>query len=237
MRILFIVAISFACLPASLAAMDFGPADEADSLSVTVTADEESSMAGDLESSDEPEEEQPEIRVTRKSAVGLRLGEVTPHASSGLVWQRTLNNQSSITAAISKGDFRTAEQNEGEAWFENRAKSLSASGRYLWWPSPSFPFALSGGLSIESASGTVTSKTGTRGEYRTETAYVSSSLVMSHIFLSGLWVEWTLISFNYGKNFKGTYESTTASQMVRIRNNLNGLKILGFANLTLGYAW
>lgn len=237
MRILLIVAISVACLPVSLAAMDFDPADDADSLSVPVTPDEESSMSGDMDSLEESEEDQPEIRVTRRSAVGLRLGEVTPHASSGLVWQRALNNQSSINVALSKGDFRTAEQNEGEAWFENRAKSLSATGRYLWWPSPSFPFALSAGLSIESASGTVTSKTGARGEYRAETAYASSSLVMSHIFSSGLWIEWTLISFNYGKNFKGTYQSMSASQMVRIRNNLNGLKILGFANLTLGYAW
>jgi hypothetical protein len=50
-------------------------------------------------------------------------------------------------------------------------------------------------------------------------------------------VEWTLISFYYGQNLRGTYTSISGTQMERIRSNLEGLKILGFANLALGYAW
>jgi hypothetical protein len=233
----FIVAISFVCASQMAHAMDFAPDDSNDPLNAEATPEDEQAMVGDLDSGGADDNDQTDIRVTRKNALGIRFGEATPHSASGFIWQKTRGEQTALSLAIARGDFRTAEQNEGEPWFENRAKTIAASGRYLWWPNPYFPFAFSAVLSLERSSGTLTSKTGSMGDYQAETAYLGSGLVMSHIFSSGLWVEWTLISFYYGQNLRGTYTSISGTQMERIRSNLEGLKILGFANLALGYAW
>ena len=218
-------------------AMDFAPMDDSEALDVEATSEDEASVSGDSTSVADIEAEQPEIRVTRVHSLGLRLGEALPHSSTGFIYQYTFNEREAFSGSLARGEYRAAEQNEGEAWLENRAKTWLLTARYLWWPNSYFPFAFSAAASLETATGTLTSRSGSRGDYRTEAAYVSSGLVMSHIFRSGLWLEWTLISINYGKTFMGKYQSVTGQQMQKVRKNLDGLKVLGFANITLGYAW
>lgn len=223
--------------PTLMMAMDFTPKDDSQSLEMEATPEDDASVSGDSELSTGIEAEQPEIRVTRARALGIRLGEALPHTSLGVTYQHVINDIATVSGIISRGEFRTAEQSEGEAWVENKAKTWLVAARYLWWPNPNFPFAMSAALSVESAWGSLSSRTGAHGDYRTETAYVSTGLVMSHIFQSGLWLEWTLISINYGQVLKGHYRNATAHQMETVRKNLNGFKVLGFANLAVGYAW
>ncbi len=245
---LIIVSVTywFVLHPVALYAMDFAPNDDIESLDMDADvgrddsdSDLDSNSAGvNLDEADvQVEDDQSDIRVTRPRALGLFIGEVLPHSAAGLTWVKIKDPQSAWSASVSRGDFRATEQGDGEAWFSMQAKSWSMAGRYYWWPSPYFPFALVPGLVLESASGSLKSQTGSKGKFQTETVYMVGGIVMSHTFKFGLWVEWSLLSASYGQNLRGRYQTMTGSQMTSVRKNLNGVKIQGFANLTLGYAW
>ena len=213
-------------------ALDFAPTDDLD---LSASEDLSDVRSSGLESS-EVDTEQAEIRVTRPMAFGIGFGDHAPHVSTSLHAARTIDDVSTYSIFVGRGDFRTTEQNQGEVWFQNKVKVYMVGARYLFWPSLHFPFALSTGLGGEASSGKVTSPVGSSGEYTVKTLYASAGLAMSYVFENGFWLEWSLISFHYGKTIDGDYAGMSGLQMKAVRKNLEGLKITGIANLTVGYA-
>lgn len=228
----FFVSLDF--FATAIVAMDFSPQEQDTSIDSLIASEEATNMD---HSSDDSEVGQSEARVTRPWAVGFGLGEESPHESMSLRVLKTLTTLNAASVSLGFGDHQSTEQNEGEAWFENKAKVIGLSARYLWWPSPEFPFALTLTLSAQRVSGKVKSQTAPAGDYVISMVYAASGLTMTHNFSSGLWLQWNLLSINYGKSLTGRYTNLTGQQMRSVRKSLDGLRITGVANLTLGYAF
>lgn len=118
-----------------------------------------------------------------------------------------------------------------------------AGGRIQWWPSANFPIA------VDAEAGafqwTVRAKCGsgmaagecTDGKLTATGAAMSTGLLLSWLSEHRIIVEWTIVGFKYSKIFKSSWSDgdSKSDSEGEARSTISGAKVVGFANLGLGY--
>jgi hypothetical protein len=183
------------------------------------------------------EMEQDELRGNHPYAMGIGLGETVPGAVLSLVTSRNIDDRQAMQLTLGVGSRRSSDQADGESSFTNKTQTSLVDGRYLWWPSSGFPFVIDAGLSLARVQGKISDGSGAMGTYLAYTIGLGGDLGFETVFENGIWLRWVILSGRYGRLIKARYSDMTGERMSSVRNDLNELKIVGVANLTVGWSW
>lgn len=183
------------------------------------------------------EDELANAKLSRRHALGLSLGESKPGLVVGFESLQILTPTVACESSIGLGTRRTTLQKDGEYAFQTTVKTTMVSGGMAWWPSTGFPFALSARAGAGIVKGDVKAAQGSSGRYSLTLGELGSSLSLQSFFENGTWIKWVLLSGHYVRVVDGDYSGMSGTQMSVVRDNISGFKIIGIANLTVGYSW
>ena len=176
-------------------------------------------------------------KMSRRNALGVSVGESKPGVLAGLETLRMISPTLACESSFGQGIRRSTEQRDGEFSFQNTVRTTSISGGMAWWPSANFPFTVEATGGAGFVKGQVKGAQGSTGQYTFVLGDAGSSLALQSFFESGLWIKWVLLSGHYVRILEGNYSGMSGTQMSIVRDSISGFKIVGVANLTVGYSW
>jgi hypothetical protein len=200
---------------------------EADSL--------ENNLGGTTEQ--EPEMSGAETRTAMKMTFGLAVGEFIPGASYGASGLLIQNDVQAIRISAANGKRSYSSQSSSGRPLVRKIQISQIDGGIERWPAAHFPFSfvLAGGVSR--VAGEIKDYDGIKRSFNLGLISVGGEIVLESVFENGVWVRWTLLSGRrYFAVTRGLSNLDAESQSV-VADDVTGMKITGFANITLGYAW
>jgi hypothetical protein len=181
--------------------------------------------------------EQYELRVARSTGVGIGFGEIVPQEDVSLQGIHILDDHRALGFSIGEGRFKATGLSNAQESYSNKVRDIVADGSFYWWPSRTFPFVMSAGMSLTASDGTITMSSGSAGHYKVYAAAIGAGLGMQTIFENGIWLHWQLLSGRYGHCLAGSYSQMSDGEIESVRLERNKFKMVGVANIILGYAW
>jgi len=225
-----IVCVSFG--HSLFAAADFENFDE-----FSVPNDDDEFEDADHTAMPEIESEQHDLRIENQNSLGLSIGESMPHVSLALEYQRNLGLQDGFFLLGGRGASSSTVQESGESPFVNKMSTSALAGGYLWWPSPNFPFATAANVTWLRVDGKMRASGEDTGHYSAQVLGLGADLQLETFFENRFWLKWVVISMNYYKAVTGSHSDISDSRYKTVTKAFSGLKIVGVANITAGYAW
>jgi len=225
-----LVSINVCFFTSRAAAGDFESVDDIESFDADADDDESATMP-------QLEADQHELRVANQNNIGLGIGESTPYVSLSLEYFRVFDETRAFFIGAGRGASNSTVQKNGDETFSNKVSSSVFQGGLVFWPSRNFPYAVAAALSTGTVSGAVQTRAGDSGRYHLNTLGIGADLQLETFFENRLWLKWVLFSGRYFRVVKGDYSNMTGAQMEVVRDNFNGLKLVGVTNLTVGYSW
>lgn len=216
----------------SHAAVEFETFDESD-----VANESSEQNADELNAMPEIEAEQHDLRLERRNASGISLGEVMPLVSLAIEYQRHLTDSRSIFVTAGTGSLTSTAQYAGEAATSNKMNARVIEVGHMWWTSKSFPIALSAFVTGLSGDAVAIGTDASRGRYNVTALGAGGDFKMETLFENGFWLKWSLISLRYLKPVSESHKNVALKNLSSMRTRFYGLKLVGITNLTVGYAW
>lgn len=214
------------------AAADFESFDESD-----VTGESSDQNADELNAMPEIDAEQHDLRLERRNASAMSLGEVMPLVSLALEYQRHLTESRSVFITAGTGSLTSTSQDAGGNAISNKLNTRAIEFGHMWWTSKSFPIALSAFVTAVSGEGVTLGSDAPRGRYNVSALGAGGDFKMETLFENGFWLKWSLISLRYLRPLSETHSSVESKNLTSIRSRFLGFKIVGITNITVGYAW
>ena len=214
------------------AAADFETFDESD-----VTGESSNQSADELSAMPEIEAEQHDLRLERRNAIGMSLGEVMPLVSLAVEYQRHLTDNRSLFITVGTGSLTSTSQDSGGDAISNKLNTRAIDLGHMWWTSKSFPIASSAFVTAVSGEGVTLGADVPRGRYNVSALGAGGDFKMETLFENGFWLKWSLISLRYLRPLTETHSGIESKNLTSIRSRFLGFKIVGITNITVGYAW
>lgn len=214
------------------AAVEFETFDESD-----VTGESSEQNGDELNAMPEIEAEQHDLRLERKNASGVSLGEVMPLVSLAVEYQRHLTESRSVFITAGTGSVTSTSQHAGENATSNKLNTRALDLGHMWWTSKSFPIATSAFLTVLSGDVVAIGTDVPRGRYSVSAFGAGGDFKMETLFENGFWLKWSLISLRYLQPIRESHTNMASKNLSSMRSRFFGLKLVGITNLTVGYAW
>lgn len=228
------LSVSILMLPGqeARAAVEFETFDESD-----VSGESSEQNVDELSSMPEIEAEQHDLRLERRRALGVSLGEVMPAVSFAMEYQRHISEHRSVFITLGTGSLTSSSQNEGDDATSNKLNTSAIECGHMWWTSKSFPVASSAFMTAASGDGIAIGTDAPKGRYHVLAVGAGADFKMETLFENGFWLKWSLISLRYLKPVSESHSNIASKNISSMRSRFFGLKLVGITNLAVGYAW
>lgn len=214
------------------AAADFETFDDSD-----VTGESSDQNTDELSAMPEIDAEQHDLRLERRNASGMSLGEVMPLVSLALEYQRHLTESRSVFISAGTGSLTSTSQDAAGNTISNKLNTKAIEFGHMWWTSKSFPIASSAFVTAVSGEGVTLGSGAPRGRYNVSAIGAGGDFKMETLFENGFWLKWSLMSLRYLRPISEAHSSVDSKNLTSIRSRFLGFKIVGITNITVGYAW
>ena len=181
--------------------------------------------------------DQNDLPAPKVNGIGFGGGEVVPQEKFSLHGFHRLDELSQLGISIGVADYKTTELESEENAFVHKARVVVLDWAYYYRPKPTFPFVVSGGLSLTTTDGKTAETRASRfGRYKLYGGAVGAGLGMIHGWDNGVWIHWQILSLRYGRALKSSFSGLDDAQKNLMQENANKLKISGVINIVFGYA-
>lgn len=177
------------------------------------------------------------LPAPKVNGIGFGVGEVVPQEKFSIHGFHQLDDLAQLGLSIGIADYKTTELESEENTFVHKARVIVLDSAYYYRPKPTFPFVVSGGISLTSTDGkTVATRESVNGSYKLYCSAIGAGLGMTHEFDKGVWIHWQILSLRYGHVLKTAFSGLDDQQKNLVLESANKLKISGMFNIVVGYA-